>query len=82
MSQDYSIQDCSIVGYEEGRQMVTERDVDGTITNMTPVPGSDWVKIHLELPGGRVIKVSANSSEFHKYVAPLFPRNESGGVLV
>lgn len=62
----------SITGHEESRTIAPQRDEEGTVIGLAPVPGSERVALSLTLPNGQVIKAQVDPKDFQDHVVPAF----------
>ena len=69
-----SIQDCTIVGYEECRHIRVTKNEQGMATDSAPIEGSEKAVLDLRLPNGQRIKTDVSYADFIDRIVPLFPQ--------
>lgn len=64
---------ANIVDVEECRKVSQVRDdATGEILELRPVDGSEQAFLHLQLPGGQIIRAEVTQADFESHVRPLF----------
>lgn len=73
--------DAKIVGWDESREVEAVKDEDGRVTELKPVPGSEKMTLHLQLPTGAILKAQVvDNADVDALLMPLIPSVE-GDVL-
>jgi hypothetical protein len=65
---------CTITGHDESREIVPQRDEEGTVVGLTPVGGSERVFLHLTLPNGQGVKAQVSLADFDQHIIPFMAR--------
>lgn len=71
----------TLTGHEETRKIVQEKDEEGTVIGLAPVPGSEQAMLHLALPNGQVVDAKIGWEDFSEHLVPIMGRTLPGDAV-
>ncbi len=62
----------TLTGHEESRTIAPQRDEEGTVVGLAPLPGTERVVLSLTLPNGQVVKAQVDPKDFSDHIIPAY----------